>query len=105
LEINKLTIPLNKPSVLYNVVQSRCYVMDTLQVNTNNGKILSHLKISQLKELLVMPVIVSHDVVSVVVVSVDKETFKWRMIELGKLVHMMALAFEKIAINNKLLMV
>jgi hypothetical protein len=103
-EINKLTIPLNKSSVLHTVVQSRCYVMDTLQANTNNGKILSHLKISQSKELLVMPVIVSHEVVAVVVVSMDKETFKWRMIELGKLAHMMALAFEKIAISNKLLM-
>jgi hypothetical protein len=75
-----------------------------LQENTLNRKILSHLKISQPKELLVMPVVVSYEVVSAIVVSVDKETFKWRMIELGKLARMMALSFEKIAINNKLLM-
>jgi hypothetical protein len=62
------------------------------------------MKISKSKELLVMPVIVSHEVVSAVLLSVDKETFKWRMIELGKLACMMALAFEKIAINDKLLM-
>jgi hypothetical protein len=103
-EFNRLVIPLNKPSVLQSVVQSGNYVLETLQENTHNRKILSQMKISQPKELLVMPVIVSHEVVSVVVVSVDKETFKWRMIELGKLARMMALAFEKIAITNKLLM-
>jgi hypothetical protein len=103
-EFNRLTIPLTKPSVLQSVVQSGNYVLETLQENTHNRKILSQMKISQPKELLVMPVIVSHEVVSVVVVSVDKETFKWRMTELGKLARMMALAFEKIAINNKLLM-
>jgi hypothetical protein len=103
-EFNKLSIPLNKPSVLHSVVQSGNYVLDILHENTLNRKILSHMKISQPKELLVMPVIISHEVVSAVLISVDKETFKWRMIELGKLARMMALAFEKVAINNKLLM-
>jgi len=103
-EFNKLSIPLNKPSVLHSVVQSGSYILDILQENTLNRKIITQMKIAQPKELLVMPVIVAYEVVSAIVVSVDKETFKWRMIELGKLSRMMALAFEKVAINNKLMM-
>jgi hypothetical protein len=102
-DFNKLSIPLSKPSVLQNVIQSGNYVFDTLQENSLNKKILSHLSVTKSKELLVMPVIVSHEVVSVVMVAMSKETFNWRMIELGKIVRKMALAFEKVAINNKIL--
>jgi hypothetical protein len=103
-EFDKLTIPLNKPSVLQSVTQSGNYLLDPLPESTLNRKILSHLNITKSKELLVMPILVSHEVVSAVMVSVDKETFKWRMIELGKIARKMALAFEKISINNKILM-
>ena len=103
-EFDKLTIPLTKPSVLQSVIQSGNYLLDILPESTINRKILSHMNITKSKELLVMPIIVSHEVVSAVMVSVDKETFKWRMIELGKIARKMALAFEKISINNKILM-
>jgi hypothetical protein len=104
-EFSKLSIPLNKPSVLQNVIQSGNYVMDILEENTLNKKIISHLKIVKSKELLVMPVIVSNEVVSVVIITLSKDTFKWRMIEIGKIMRKMALAFEKVAINNKILMI
>lgn len=103
-DFDKLSIPLNKPSVLQNVIQSGNYVFDSLQENTLNRKIVSHLNITTSKELLVMPVIVSHEVVSVVMIAVSKEIFKWRINELGKIVRKMALAFEKVAINAKILM-
>ena len=104
-EFEKLSIPLNKPSVLQSVTQSGTYVLETLQGNTLNKKILSHLGIIKSQELLVMPVIVAHEVISVVMVTLSEETFKWRMVELGKIVRKMALAFEKVAINNKILLV
>jgi hypothetical protein len=100
----QLNVPLNKPSVLQDVVQSRAYILDKLQENACNRKILTQTKIPPSKELLVMPVILLDEVVAVVMVSVDRETFKWRMLELGKLVRKMSLAFEKIIINNKILM-
>jgi hypothetical protein len=100
----QLNIPLNKPSVLQEVVLSRNYILDTLQENACNRKILTHIKIPSSKELLVMPVIMLDEVVAVVLVSVDRETFRWRMVELGKLIRKMSLAFEKIIINQKILM-
>jgi hypothetical protein len=100
----KLTIQFNKPSVLQEVVQSRNYIRDTLQEIPGNSKILSALKVPPLRELLVMPVIMMDEVVAVVLVSVDMDSFRWRMMELGKLVRKMSLAFEKIIIKQKILM-
>jgi hypothetical protein len=51
-----------------------------------------------------MPVIMMDEVVAVVLVSVDRDSFRWRMMELGKLVRKMSLAFEKIIIKQKILM-
>jgi hypothetical protein len=100
----KLKIQFNKPSVLQEVVQSRNYIRDILQENPCNSRILFALKVPPSRELLVMPVIMMDEVVAVVLVSVDRDSFRWRMMELGKLVRKMSLAFEKIIIKQKILM-
>ncbi len=100
----QLNIPLNKPSVLQEVALSRTYILDTLQENACNRKILAQVGIPLSKELLVMPIIVMDEVVAAVLLSIDRKTFRWRMLELGKLVRKVSLAFEKISINQKILM-
>jgi hypothetical protein len=95
---------LDKPSVLQEVALLRNYIHGSLADNPDNKKLRSLLKLQPLQEVLVMPVIMQHDVLAIVLVSVDREALRWRLKELGNVVRKMSLAFEKIIIKQKILM-
>ncbi len=95
---------LDRPSVLQEVVHLMNYIHGTLSDNPDNKKLRSLLKLQPLQEILAMPVVMSHDVVSIVMVSVDREALRWRLKELGNVVRKMSLAFEKIIIRQKILL-
>jgi len=95
---------LDRPSILQEVAQLRNYIHGTLADNPDNKKLRSLLKLQPMQEVLAMPVIMHHDVVAIVLVSVDREALRWRLKELGSVVRKLSLAFEKIIIRQKILL-
>jgi hypothetical protein len=100
----KLNIQLSKASVLQGVVDFRKFFMGTLPESPGNRQILYLLKAAADTPLLVLPVVMLNEVVAVVMVSVYEKNFRWRLMELEKLVRKMSLAFEKLIIKHKILM-
>lgn len=103
-DFEQLSVALEKPSVITDIVASRQFSMGTLINTTENAKILKTFKVSQVTPLLVIPVIMLKKVVAVVIVSADMEALGKRLLELQKLVHKASLAFEMLIIKNKILM-
>lgn len=100
----KLNMMLNKPSILADVMLSRNFAIGPIVDNPCNRQILYLLKAATSSCLMALPVIMQENVVAIVLVSADRDTFRWRMMELEKLVYKMSLAFEKLIIKQKILM-
>jgi hypothetical protein len=99
-----LSLPLNKPSVIRDVVESRNFSLGSLVITPENRQILKIMDIRPETSLLVLPVIMLNKVVAVVLVTVDTDDLGHRLSELQKLVRKASLAFEMLIIKNKILM-
>lgn len=99
-----LTLLLNKPSVVRDVVESRNFSLGSLVMTPENRQVLKTLNIRPETSLLVLPVIMLNKVVAVVLVTADEEALGHRLAELQKLVRKASLAFEMLIIKNKILM-
>ncbi len=100
----QLSIALEKPSVIRDIVASKQFSMGSLINTPENSKILKAFEVSQMTPLLVVPVVMLKKVVAAVIVSADMEALGKRLLELQKLVHKSSLAFEMLIIKNKILM-
>lgn len=101
---DKLSVPLNKPSVLKDVLDTQRFAMGTLIQTSENTQILKSLGVSADTPLLVLPIIMLRKVVVALIVSADMEVLGKRLLELQKLVYKASLAFEMLIIKNKILM-
>lgn len=98
------SLPLSKPSVLRDVVESRYYAMGALINTPENSQILKALNIAAETPLLVLPIIMLNKVVAAVLVSADMDALGARLAELQKLVRKASMAFEMLILKNKILM-
>jgi hypothetical protein len=103
-DFEELSLLLSKPSVLYDVIESRNFSMGTLVNLPENRQILKALHLHSETSLLVLPVIMLNKVVAVVLVTADMEALGRRLTELQKLVRKASLSFEMLIIKNKILM-
>jgi hypothetical protein len=103
-EFEQLNLPLNRPSVLQIVVHSKDCTLGVLEDNAIDRKIFTLLKLELHSHLLIVPVIIHNAVVALVAVSTEDGAFHRRIGELEKLVYKMSLAFEKLIIEEKILM-
>jgi len=103
-DFEELSLLLSKPSVLYDVIESRNFSMGTLVNTPENRQILKALHLGFEISLLVLPVVMLNKVVAVVLVTADMEALGRRLTELQKLVRKASLAFEMLIIKNKILM-
>lgn len=102
--LDKLSIPLNKPSVFKDVFDTQHFAMGALIQTPENAQILKSLGVSADTPLLVLPIIMVKKVVVALIVSADMEALGKRLLELQKLVYKASLAFETLIIKNKILM-
>jgi hypothetical protein len=102
--LDKLSVPLNKPSVFKDVFDTQHFAMGALIQTPENAQILKSLGVSADTPLLVLPIIMVKKVVVALIVSADMEALGKRLLELQKLVYKASLAFETLIIKNKILM-
>lgn len=103
-ELESLSIPLSKPSVIVDVLESGQFSMGTLVQTPENINLLKTLRVGLDTPLLVLPIVMLKKVVAMVVVSAEMEALGKRLQELQKLVYKASLAFEMQIIKNKILM-
>lgn len=103
-ELESLSIPLSKPSVIGDVVATGQFSMGILFQTPENVQLLKALGIGFGTPLLVLPIVMLKKVVAVVVVSAEMDALGKRLLELQKLVYKASLAFEMLIIKNKILM-
>lgn len=103
-KLESLDIPLSKPSVIRDVLETGQFAMGTLIQTTDNIQLLKALEVSLGTPLLVLPIIMLKKVVAVVVVSAEMDALGKRLQELQKLVYKASLAFDMLIIKNKILM-
>jgi hypothetical protein len=103
-ELESLSIPLSKPSVIGDVLSTGQFSMGILFQTPENSMLLKTLKVGPDTPLLVLPIVMLKKVVAVVVVSAEMDALGKRLLELQKLVYKASLAFEMLIIKNKILM-
>jgi hypothetical protein len=103
-DLDKLSVPLNKPSVLREVFDTQRYSMGTLVQNPENDQVLKALGVSAGTPLLVLPIVMLGKVAAALIVSAELEALGKRLQDLQKLVYKASLAFEMLIIKNKILM-
>jgi hypothetical protein len=103
-ELESLNIPLSKPSVMSDVLETRHFAMGTLVQTPENMQLLKILGCGSGTPFLVLPIVMLKKVVAVVVVSAEIDALGTRLLELQKLVYKASLAFEMLIIKNKILM-
>ena len=102
-EMERLTIPLSKPSVIRDTFATGQFSTGILVQTQENNNLLNFLQLPLNSPLLVMSLVMQTKVVAVVVVSARLETIDARLQELQKLVNKAVLAFEILIIKNKIL--
>jgi hypothetical protein len=102
-EMQQLTIPLSKPSVIRDTFASGQFSIGILAQTPENSHLLTFLQLPPDAPLLVMSLTMQTKVVAVVVVSAGLATLDERLHEIQKLAAKAVLAFEVLIIKNKIL--
>jgi hypothetical protein len=101
--IADLSLDLNKPSVLRDVVETRTFSLGTLHSTPQNLQILELLAMPGTASLFVVPICMRNKAVALVLVAADMDDLGSRLTDLQNLVKKAALAFEMLIIKNKIL--
>jgi len=102
--IGELSLDLNKPSVLRDVMETRAFSLGTLNNTPKNMQILQLLDMPHNASLFVVPICMRNQVVALVLAAADMDDLGSRLTGLQKLANKAALAFEMLVIKNKILM-
>ncbi|MFZ4857502.1 MAG: hypothetical protein ACOYL3_14000 [Desulfuromonadaceae bacterium] len=102
-EMQQLTIPLNKPSVIRDTFSSGQFSIGILAHTPENNHLLTFLKLPPDAPLLVMSLTMQTKVVAIVVVSAELATLDERLPEIQKAAGKAVMAFEILIIRNKIL--
>lgn len=100
----KSNILLDKESILKDVVSTQHLFIGKLPETPANRQILYLLKMQATAPMLVLPVIMQGQTVAVVIVSVNGNDFRQRVVALKKLVRKMSLVIERLILKHKILM-
>lgn len=99
-----LHVPLDDPTLLKVVTDTKNFYLGPILDTPGNGKILAGLGGGQPDSVLLIPLLMMERVVAVFYVDGDKELLGRKLFELQKLVGKASLAFEIMILKNKILL-
>jgi hypothetical protein len=98
-------VPLDEPTLLNLVMDTKNFYFGPILATPGNAKIVAGLGGGQPDSALLIPVIMMERVVTVFYVDGEKELLGKKLFELQKIIGKVALAFEILILKNKILLV
>ena len=98
-------IPLDEPSLLKVVTDTRNFYLGPVLDTPGNAKIIKALGGGEAESALLIPLMMMERVVTVLYLAADKTVLGKNLFDLQKLAGKVALAFEILILKNKILLV